>query len=195
MKLLIRSINDNVECKLEYMKKKDNVKNDKKNLDDPKKSCTFAPVIAPRQVVTSGTYTPIFEKSSAVPTDKLVPNEALGLREMFDRTQRGQRLNVHTRMRTDDCPDNMYRAEFEVDPVSGLSRMKKDQFEESFDHVPPGDMYDITDVLRYSEEIAARKKELQEKRRKDIANARKSAPAQEPGDDKNKPREDDKPEE
>lgn len=171
--------------------KKKNVKNDTKNLEDPKKSVTFAP----ENVITSGNYTPIFEKASAVPTNKLVPNEALGLREMFDRTQRGQRLNVHTRMRTDDCPDNMYRTEFEIDPKTGEAIPKRDQFEETFDHVPPDGMVDITDVLSFSEEIAARKKELQAKRSKDIANARKSAPAHEPGDEQNKPREDDKPKE
>lgn len=173
---------------------KKNVKNDKKNLVDPKKSDTFAPGIAPGQVVTPGTYIPIFEKASAVPTDKLVPNEALGLRDMFDRTQRGQRLNVHTRMRTDDCPDNMYRAEYEIDPVTGESRVKRDQYEETFESVPPGDINDITDVLRFSEELVASKKELQTKRSKDIANASKLAPAQEQDDKKNKPHEDDKPE-
>lgn len=168
-------------------KNKKNVKNDKKNLVVSEKSATFAP----GKVITPGTYEPIFEKASATPTDKLVPNEALGLREMFDRTQRGQRLNVHTRMRTDDCPDNMYRAEYERDPVTGEVRAKKDQFEETFDHVPPGDMNDITDVLRFSEEIADRKKELQEKRRKDIANAKKSEPAKEP-EEKKEPREPEK---
>lgn len=170
---------------------KKNVKNDKKNLVVSKKSATFAPGIAPEQVAAPGVYVPIFENASAVPTDKLVPNEALGLREMFERTQRGQRLNVHTRMRTDDCPDNMYRAEYEVDPVSGDRRIKRDQFEENFDHVPPSDMNDITDVLRFSEEIAAQKKELLEKRRKDIASAKKSAPAKEP-EVKKEPREPEK---
>lgn len=171
--------------------KKKNVINDKKNLEDPKKSVTFAPGIAHEQVATPGTYVPIFEKASAVPTDKLVPNEALGLREMFERTQRGQRLNVHTRMRTDDCPDNMYRAEFEVDPISGEKRVKRDMLEETFDHVPPGDMNDITDVLRFSEEVAAQKKELQEKRKKDIASAKKPVPAKDP-EVKKEPREPEK---
>lgn len=157
-------------------KDKKNVKNDKKNLVDQNKSVIFAP----EKVITPGTYRPIFEKASATPTDKLVPNEALGLRDMFDRTQRGQRLNVHTRMRTDDCPDNMYRAEYEKDTATGEIRAKHDPFEETFDHVPPGDINDITDVERFSEEIAARKKELHDKRMKDIANAKKSAPAEKP---------------
>lgn len=172
-------------------KNKKNVKNDKKDLVVSEKSATFAPGMASEQVATPGQYVPIFEKASAVPTDKLVPNEALGLREMFDRTQRGQRLNVHTRMRTEDCPDNMYRAEYEVDPVTGESRIKRDLFEETFDNVPPGEINDITDVIRFSEEIAAQKKELQEKRRKDIANAKKSAPAKEP-EEKKEPREPEK---
>lgn len=172
-----------------------NVKNDKKNLLVSEKSVTFAPGIAPKEIFTPGNYKPIFEKTSQQPTKNLVPNEALSLREMFERTQRGQRLNVHTRMRTDDCPDNMYRAEFYSDPHTGEVRQKPDPYEETFDHVPPGDMNDITDIQAFSQEIAARKKELQAKRSKDIANARKSAPAHDPGDDKNKPREDDEPKE
>lgn len=157
------------------MSDKKNVKNDNKNLQVSKKSTTFA---AEKGFLTPFIAPVVFEKASSVPTDKLVPNEALGLRDLFDRTQRGQRLDVHTRMRTDDCPDNMYRAEFETDPNTGETRMKPDSLEETLDNVPPSQMNDITDVQAYAREVAARKKELQEKRKNDIANARRSAPAQ-----------------
>lgn len=50
-------------------------------------------------------------------------------------------------------------------------------------------MNDIVDVQRYSEEIAERKKALQEKRQKAIANAKKPAPAPEPEGDKDEPHE------
>lgn len=164
-------------------KNKKNVKNNKNNLEDPKKSVTFAPEF----VIYAHWNAPvIFEKASSVPSDNLVPNEALSLRDLFDRTQRGQRLDVHQRMRTDDCPDNMYRAEYERDPKTGEIHIKPDPYEETFDHVPPDNMNDIVDVQRYSEEIAERKKALQEKRQKTIANARESAPAPKPEEDKDK---------
>lgn len=170
-------------------KNKKNVKNDKKDLADPKKSITFAAEKVYGQVITPGTYTPIFEKACSVSTPNLVPNEALSLRELFERTQRGQRLGVNTRMRTDDCPDNMYRMEYEIDPNTGEPRLKKDIYEETFDYVPPGDINDITDVQRYSEEVAERKKELLAKRQKAIANAKKPAPAPDPGKGKEEPHE------
>lgn len=171
-------------------KNRKNVKNDKKNLEDPKKSVTFAPGIAQdRQIFAPWNAPVILEKASSVPTENLVPNEALSLRDLFDRTQRGQRLGVNTRMRTDDCPDNMYRMEYEKDPQTGEMRVKADPYEETFDHVPPEGMNDIVDVQRYSEEIAERKKALQEKRQQAIANAKKPAPVPEPEGVKDEPHE------
>lgn len=158
-------------------KSKKNVKNDKENLQDSNIIATFAPGI---RFLTPFTAPPIFEISSPQPTPYLVPNEALGLRDLFDRTQRGQRLGVHTRMRTDDCPDNMYRMEYEIDPKTGEPVPKRDPYEETLDHVPPSGINDIVDVQAYSEELAERKRELQAKRQRDIANARKSAPAPKP---------------
>lgn len=154
--------------------KEKNVKNDKKKLEVSKKSSTFVPGLT---IYSHNCFPLVFEKSSPTPTPNLVPNEAVSIRELLIRTQRGQRLDVHTRMRTDDCPDNMYRAEYEKDPLTGEIRMKADPFEETIDHTPPSGMHDIVDVQRYSEEIAERKKALLEKRKKDVANARQSVPA------------------
>lgn len=157
--------------------KEKNVKNDKKNLEVSKKSSTFVPGLT---IYSHNCFPLVFEKSSSKPTPNLVPNEAVSIRELLIRTQRGQRLNVHTRMRTDDCPDNMYRAEYEKDPQTGEIRMKADPLEETIDHTPPSGMHDIVDVQRYSDELAERKQALLEKRKKDIASAQRSAPAKKP---------------
>lgn len=162
-------------------KKEKNVKNDKKNLEVSKKSCTFVPGLT---IYSHNCFPLILEKSSSTPTPNLVPNEAVSIRELLIRTQRGQRLDVHTRMRTDDCPDNMYRAEYEQDPQTGELRVKPDPFEETIDHTPPSGMLDIVDVQRYSEEIAERKKALLEKRKKGVASAQSSAPAKKPEEQK-----------
>lgn len=152
--------------------------NNKKNLQDPKKSSIFAPQMDP---ITQHTYQVVYEEASVVPCEAVTPGEALTIREMFDRTQRGQRLDVHTRMRTDDCPDNMYR--LQTDPKTGAPI---DPDGETFEHTPPDGMNDIVDVLRHGEEIAERKRNLEEKRKnKTVASAPQLVPAQ-PEDDKKK---------
>ena len=118
-----------------------------KNLQDSKKSSIFAPQMDP---ITPHTYKIVYESESAVPCEAVTPGEALTIREMFERTQRGQRLDVHTRMRTDDCPDNMYR--MQTDPKTGAPI---DPDGETFEHTPPDGMNDIVDVMRHSEEIGA----------------------------------------
>ena len=144
----------------------------KKDLQDPKNSSIFAPENVKRLFVTPLTYRPILERSSSKPCEALKPNEAMGIREMLERTERGQRLNVHTRMRNDDCPDNMYHMEFNPDGT-----LKPDNLEDTFAHTPPGDINDIVDVQRYQEELAARKEALKDKYKKKVASAPKSAPA------------------
>lgn len=137
-----------------------------------KKDSTFAAENKPQvQMITQETYRPVFEVTSSVPCDALVPNEAMSIREMLERTSRGQRLNVHTRMRSDGLPDNMYRQEFDAagNPV-------KDKDGETFAHTPPAGVVDIVDVQRVSDELAARRAALNEKK-KSVANASASAPA------------------
>lgn len=144
---------------------KKNVKNDKKKLVDPKKSVTFAAQF------DKTNFTMVFEKSSPKPCDAWKPKEALSIREMLIRSERGQILDVHTRFRAENIPDNMYAMELDE-----RGNIKPDKFEETFDHTPPDDVNDITDLMRYSEEIAQRKKDLIERRKKSVANAPKSAP-------------------
>lgn len=139
-----------------------------------KKSSTFAAESNKPQimVVTPATYNPIYERVSSIPCDALVPNEAMSIREMLERTSRGQRIDVHTRFRADGIPDNMYRQEFDAD-----GQPLPDKFSETFDHTPPHGMNDIVDVQNYSEEVAERKKALQARYKKTVANASQSAPA------------------
>ena len=75
----------------------------KKNLEDSKKSIIFAP-----EFVTQWSYKIVKERSNAIPTPELVPNEAVSILELLQRSERGQRLNVSQRKRNEDCPDNMY---------------------------------------------------------------------------------------
>ena len=150
----------------------------KKDLQDSKNSSIFAPGNDKRVFVTPLTYCLILEQSSSVPCEALKPNEAMGIREMLLRTERGQRLNVHTRMRNDDCPDNMYHMEFNPDGT-----VKPDSYGESIVHTPPDDINDIVDLQRYQEELAAQKKALKDKYKKKVASAPESAPASDDADE------------
>lgn len=151
-----------------------------KNLQDPKKSSIFAADISKM----------VFEKCSEVPCDVWKPKEAMSIREMLIRSERGQRLDVHSRFRAEGIPDNMYMAEFEdVRLPNGeiVKQMKPDKLEDTFDHTPPEGVVDIVDVLRLQEETNARKEELRKRRsKKPIANADPTDPKQDP-DPKNIP--------
>lgn len=136
-------------------------KKSQKNLQDPKNSSIFAPGIE------QGESPVVFENCSATPCDAWKPKEAMSIREMLIRTERGQRLDVHTRFRAEGIPDNMYHAQFDAQ-----GRMLPDQNEETFDHTPPDDVYDIVDVIRIQEETNQRKEELRKRRsNKSVANA------------------------
>ena len=62
-----------------------------KDLQDPKKSSIFAPE-KPKVVL---------EECSATPCKVWKPKEAMSIREMLIRTERGQRIDVNTRFRAD----------------------------------------------------------------------------------------------
>lgn len=134
-------------------------KKSQKNLQDSKKSSIFAPAKA--QDVQQDVLKMVFEECSATPCDKWKPEEAMSIREMLIRTQRGQRLDVHTRFREEGIPDNMYQAKFDAE-----GRMLPDENEESFEHTPPDDVYDIVDVIRLQEETNNRKEGLKQKLQK-----------------------------
>lgn len=122
----------------------------------------------------------IFEVASQEPCKSWKPQEAMSIRDMLIRTERGQRLDVHTRFRAEGIPDNMYPMEFDEQ-----GRMKPDLQEDGFEHTPPDDINDITDVIRYQEELSARKEELKGRRKKKtVANADEPAPAPKPNEPK-----------
>lgn len=141
-------------------------KKSKKNLQDPKNSSIFA------LGIEKGKSPVVFEKCSATPCPVWKPKEAMSIREMLIRTERGQRLDVHTRFRAEGIPDNMYQAKFDAQ-----GRMLPDDNEETYDHTPPDDVNDIVDVIRLQEETNRRKEELRKRRsNKSVANAADPAP-------------------
>lgn len=149
-----------------YKKMLKMTKKSKENLQDSKKSSIFAPGIVQDMSKV------VFEVCSATPCEAWKPKEAMSIREMLIRTERGQRLDVHTRFRAEGIPDNMYQAKFDAQ-----GRMLPDEFEETFDHTPPDDVADIVDVIRLQEETNQRKEELRKRRsNKSVANADEPAP-------------------
>lgn len=138
-----------------------------KNLQDSKKSSIFAAEKAqdvPKMV---------FEVCSATPCNAWKPKEAMSIREMLIRTQKGQRLDVNTRFRAEGIPDNMYQAKYDAQ-----GRILPDDHEDTFDHTPPDGVADIVDVIRLQEETNQRKEELKRRSKKTVANAGVSAPTQ-----------------
>ena len=148
----------------------------KKVLQDTNKSSTFAPGIAKDKSEV------VFEVCSSVPCNKWKPKEAMSIREMLVRTERGQRIDVHTRFRAEGIPDNMYQAKFDAQ-----GRMLPDDHEETFDHTPPDGVADIVDLIRYNEELNERKEELKKKRQK--REEAKPSPAAPPVETKDKSQE------
>lgn len=149
-------------------------KKSEKNLQDSNKSSIFAPGIAQDKSQV------VFEVCSATPCNAWKPKEAMSIREMLVRTERGQRLDVHTRFRAEGIPDNMYYAEYEdVRLQDGTieKRVKRDTLEDTFDHTPPDDVADIVDVIRLQEETDRRKEELRQRgSKKSVANANEPSP-------------------
>lgn len=129
--------------------------------------------------ITAAQYKPIFESASSTPCEAFTPGEAMSIREMLERTDRGQRLDVHTRFRKEGIPDNMYFGQFDKD-----GKLLPDPGEDTFAHTPPSDMNDIVDVQAYEQALKERKNELQKKRKESVANASKSEPSSESSEKK-----------
>lgn len=157
-------------------------KKSQKNLQDSKNSSIFAAGIE------KGKSPVVFEKCSATPCEAWKPKEAMSIREMLVRTERGQRLDVHTRFRAEGIPDNMYYAEYEdirLNDGTIEKRVKRDTLEDTFAHTPPDDVNDIVDVIRLAEETNQRKEDLKKRRStKTVANAEELVPK--PGEDRDK---------
>lgn len=138
----------------------------KKNLQDPNKSSIFAPGIAKDKSRV------VFEECSKTPCKAWKPKEAMSIRDMLIRSERGQRIDVHTRFRAEGIPDNMYQAKYDAQ-----GRILPDDHEDTFDHTPPDGVADIVDVIRLHEETNQRKAELRKRKSsKSVANADEPAP-------------------
>lgn len=162
-------------------------KKSKKNLQDPNKNSIFAAEKPTnKQILLPDGRPVILEKCSAQVCVSYKPNEAMSIRDMLIRSQRGQRLDINCRFRDEGIPDNMYQAEFETrkDAYGNeVQVMKPDINEDSFESAPPDGINDIVDVLRYQEELNARIEELNEKARK-RKEAAKENPAESSSDHK-----------
>jgi len=143
------------------------------NLEESKKSVTFAPEMSKMtsvtRFVTPLNYVLVPEHVDSTPDDALKHNEALSIREILVRSSRGQRLNVNTRMRSEGVPDNMYTEE-ELKKIG----------HESINDAPPDDINDIVDVYAYQEELEQRKKELQQRRAEKHKGVRSGSPTDKP---------------
>lgn len=71
------------------------------------------------------------ERTSDVPVKTFVPHQSMKLKELVERFERGQRLNVHENFR----------------PMSNFT--ENSLYEEGFDDAPPDDVHDVVDVHAY----------------------------------------------
>lgn len=108
------------------------------------------------------------ENSCDQPVKEFIPNQAISLRELVTRFERGQRLNVHQNFA----------------PMSNFTNGNT-IYEEDFNDAPPDDVHDIVDVhehyLKHNEQKADYIRRKKEKGKKP-----KPAPAQQ-GDAPNPP--------
>lgn len=85
------------------------------------------------------------ERSSSKPVETFIPNQAMNLKELVLRFERGQRLNVHENFR------------------AGSNFTESKIYEEDFEDAPPDDIHDIVDVQQYYESHKQRKSDFKEK--------------------------------
>ena len=87
------------------------------------------------------------EVSSDQPIKEFIPNQALDLKELVSRFERGQRLNVH-------------------ENFPAMSNFTRDRIEaESFEDCPPDDVHDVVDVHNYYLQHEIHKREFQKKQK------------------------------
>lgn len=99
-----------------------------------------------------------FEKSSDIPVKTFVPHQAITLRDLVSRFERGQRLNVHQNF-------------------SPQSNMTEGQIvEESFEEAAPDDIHDIVDVYSYMKEHEQRKSAFNKRQKEKKQVESKQAP-------------------
>ena len=93
------------------------------------KRANFEPILEKKDYV---------ERSNSKPIETFIPNQAMNLKELVQRFERGQRLNVHENFR----------------PGSNFTDGKI--YEEDFEDAPPDNIHDVTDVHEYYNEHRAR---------------------------------------
>lgn len=99
-----------------------------------------------------------FEKSSDIPVKTFVPHQAITLRDLVSRFERGQRLNVHQNFRPQ-------------------SNMTEGQIvEETFEEAAPDDIHDIVDVHNYMQEHEQRKSAFNKRQKEKKQEESKQAP-------------------
>lgn len=88
------------------------------------------------------------EKSNSKPIKAFIPNQAISLKELVTRFERGQRLNIHENFKPlSNCTNGNYI------------------YEEDFDDAPPDDVHDIVDVHRYYLEHEEHKEDYQRRQK------------------------------
>lgn len=95
------------------------------------------------------------EVSDPQPVESFIPNQALDLKELVSRFERGQRLNVH----------NNFAPGSNFENISDEEAMRQIQ-NETFDDCPPTGVYDIADVQQLKEEHEIHKREFASKMKK-----------------------------
>lgn len=92
------------------------------------------------------------ERTNSKPIETFIPNQAMNLKELVSRFERGQRLNVHENFRP------------------GSNFTEGSIYEEDFEDAAPDDIHDVVDVQEYyrlhNERKSTFKKKQEEKRTK-----------------------------
>lgn len=99
-------------------------------------------------------FQPIFEKKSDFcevsndqPIRTFIPNQAIDLKELIARFDRGQRLNVH-------------------ENFAPLSNFTRDSiYEEDFEDAPPDNVHDVVDVQEYYRDHENHKRDFQKRQK------------------------------
>lgn len=116
------------------------------------------------------------ERSSSKPIETFVPHQAISLKELVSRFERGQRLNVKQNFLPGD---NFYRGS--SDDVEDQRIVANDfaQDEMRFEQSAPDDVHDVVDVHDYYRDHLKQKSEYEQrmKEKKEEAKKAKQAPA------------------
>lgn len=110
------------------------------------------------------------EVTDEKPVDSFIPGQALDLKELVSRFERGQRLNVHNNFAPGS---NFYQASDE--------QAAADLQNETFDDCPPIGVYDVADVEQLKREHEVHKREFISRKKKE-AESKQAEPAKAPQD-------------